>query len=237
VIATTVGVQLGQAFVIEGDASHRLPQGIGEAFFATPKAHPATTAIVRGDEDVALLPLFVGAQSLSATSDANAVPLLTSSSDSIALESIGALQNSGGELDATDAKATGPFYVAMAHQLRQTPKESANPAARAIVIGATNLAWSRSWQDPALLGTRLFMENALAWLAERPSLVSVPAAAPKAAGVSLTEASLSELWRYVLLYMPGAAALCGVFVMLRRRSKSPAPSTTRKADAAGGVKS
>ena len=37
-------------------------------------------------------------------------------------------------------------------------------------------------------------------------------------GLSLSEESLGEVMRYVLLYMPGAAGLLGAFVLLRRRS-------------------
>ncbi len=38
-------------------------------------------------------------------------------------------------------------------------------------------------------------------------------------GLALTEESLSEVLRYVLVYMPLSAAALGAFVMLRRRGK------------------
>ncbi|HEX3855345.1 MAG TPA: hypothetical protein VHW01_30490, partial [Polyangiaceae bacterium] len=52
----------------------------------------------------------------------------------------------------------------------------------------------------------------------RPTLVSVPEKTAHEVGLSLSEGSLSEVLRYVLIYMPGCAAALGVFVMLRRRS-------------------
>jgi len=86
-----------------------------------------------------------------------------------------------------------------------------------VVIGTANLVWSQVWRDPALNGNRLFVESALSWLATRPAIVSVPEKPAHDIGLSLTEESLSEVWRYVLLYMPGSAALLGIVVMYRRR--------------------
>ena len=37
-------------------------------------------------------------------------------------------------------------------------------------------------------------------------------------GLSLSEGTLGEVLRYVLIYMPGCAAALGAFVLLRRRS-------------------
>jgi hypothetical protein len=87
-----------------------------------------------------------------------------------------------------------------------------------VLVGAVNLVWGRNYHDPALYGDRLFTENALSWLSSRPAIVSVPEKAEHDVGLSLTEESLGEVLRYVLIYMPGAAALLGVFVLLRRRA-------------------
>jgi len=49
-------------------------------------------------------------------------------------------------------------------------------------------------------------------------MISVPEKPEREVGLSLSEESLGELMRYVLLYMPGAAGLLGGFVLLRRRN-------------------
>ena len=63
-------------------------------------------------------------------------------------------------------------------------------------------------------------------------MLSVPEKPEREVGLSLSEESLGEVLRYVLLYMPGAAGLLGAFVLLRRRNverqsrreKTPPPS-------------
>ena len=89
---------------------------------------------------------------------------------------------------------------------------------RVVLAGAANLVWGRNYSDSSLYGDRLFSENALSWLSSRPALVSVPEKAEHDVGLSLSESTLSEVQRYVLIYMPGCAAALGVFVLLRRRS-------------------
>jgi hypothetical protein len=112
----------------------------------------------------------------------------------------------------------GPFDVALAAELGKRGQTNAERGSRLVVVGTSNLAWTRNWQDPAALGNRLFVESAVSWLAARPLLVSVPDKATHEVGLALTEDSLSEVMRYVLLYLPGSAAALGLLVMLRRRS-------------------
>jgi hypothetical protein len=87
-----------------------------------------------------------------------------------------------------------------------------------VLIGSAVVAQNRSFRDPALYGDRLFVENAIAWLSARPVLVSVPEKSAEEIGLALSEESLGEVLRYVLIYMPATAALLGLFVILRRRS-------------------
>jgi hypothetical protein len=67
------------------------------------------------------------------------------------------------------------------------------------------------------MGNRVFIESALAWLAAKPAIVSVPEKPSHPAGLSLTEESLREVLRYVLVYMPGSALLLGGLILVRRR--------------------
>ncbi len=229
-----VGVTVTPQFVIEEDPSSRLPRGVGEAFFAEPKTHPITRGLARGEDQVQARPLVVATQPLGTTDDSNAQPLLESSPSSFAVRDLRPLEEAGGAFEKRPNDDTGPFYLAVANQLApttlgdETAKESAPtsgtsdehpPArgARAVVVGTSNVAWAQNWADPTLFGTRLFAENAIAWLTDRPALVSVPEKAAQPAGLALTEASLGEVRRYVLVYMPLTAALAGLLILLRRR--------------------
>lgn len=213
--ARVAGIELDPAFVLESDPARRLPQGIGEAFFAEPKVHAITRGLAVTEERVELRPLLVAAQPLGVTPDSLALPLLESSAQAFAVDDLRPLEAAGGALP-TLGRRSGPFPLAYAAELRSENGASGR-GARVVVVGSANVVWSRNWRDPALFGTRLFTENALAWLADRPALVSVPERPRIAAGLSLTEDSLGEVQRYVLLYMPLTAALAGVFLLLRRR--------------------
>jgi hypothetical protein len=88
----------------------------------------------------------------------------------------------------------------------------------------------QNWQQPAPVhGAAFLVENAISWLTARPAILDVPAKPAVAAGLRISDESKDELQRYVLIYMPLAAALLGVAVGLRRRSTegrappSPAP--------------
>jgi hypothetical protein len=70
------------------------------------------------------------------------------------------------------------------------------------------------------VGNRLFVENAVSWLVDRPALVSVPKRRSFPAGLNVTEESLSDVLLYVMVYMPLTAALMAAFVLVRRR-KAP----------------
>jgi hypothetical protein len=82
-----------------------------------------------------------------------------------------------------------------------------------------------------LLGARLLVENALAWVAARPAIVSVPQKPARTVGLSLTQESLGEILRYVLVYMPSTAALGGFVLLFRRRVRE----TRSRRDGAGGT--
>ena len=88
-----------------------------------------------------------------------------------------------------------------------------------VIAGAGNPPHNRSFRDPALLGDRLLVENALSWVTAQASADQRPEKAAQDVGLSLTEESLSEVLRYVLIYLPAVSALLGVLVMLERRKR------------------
>ena len=59
----------------------------------------------------------------------------------------------------------------------------------------------------------------MSWASSRPALVSVPKKSAQEVGLALTEDSLSEVLRYVLVYMPVVSALLGILVLFERRQR------------------
>src|SRR5690606_26785907 len=197
-VAAAAGITLGENFVIERDPELRLPNGFGEAFLAAPEPHPVTEGLMRAQTKIDFRVLVVGAQSLGTTQESSAKPLLLSSRRSFALTDLSAVQKGEQRLEPRTDSESGAYVMALAAELgRQADKTKGGTAGgRLLVSGAVNPAWSRNWRDPTLVGNRLFIENAVAWLMARPALVSIPKRRSFPAGLSLTEESLSD----VLLY-------------------------------------
>jgi hypothetical protein len=226
------GVTLGRDVVFEQDEAERLPRGSGELFFAKLRPHPITRGVLHEDDKLSSRVLVVQARSLEATGGATL--LLESSAQALALKNLRGLDGAA-RVNGDGGESAGPksFGLAAARELPGAPGSKAAHV-RLFVSGASNLAWNRNFQDPSLYGNRRLIENAISWAAARPSMISVPEKPEREVGLSLSEESLGEVMRYVLLYMPGAAGLLGAFVLLRRRnlerqsrrSKAAPPSGT-----------
>ncbi len=216
-VARAGGVEFGEDFLIEAEERLRLPQGLGETFLATPREHRITQGFLLGDK-VRYRVLLSAAQSLRAGSPAGAQVLLESSPRSFSLKDVRPFVEGGRVPEKGAADPAGPFPVAMVAELPKPAGSSAQHGPRLLVVGSANVSWSRVFREPALLGTRLFLESGLAWLVARQAIVSVPEKPLQDVGLSLTEESLSDVRLYVLLYMPLAAALIGGATLYRRRS-------------------
>jgi hypothetical protein len=206
------GIALGRDVVLEQDDAQRLPSGSGELFFSKLRPHAVTRGVLHEDDKLSSRVLVVQSRSLEATGGASV--LLESSERAVSVKDVDSLT-------APERRAGLParsWGLAAARELPRAPGSKDQRGARLFVSGASNLAWNRNFQDPSLYGNRRLLENAISWLVSRPSMISVPEKNAREVGLSLSEESLSEVLRYVLLFMPGSAALIGVFVMLRRRS-------------------
>jgi hypothetical protein len=209
-VLSLADVELGRHFVIETDDAARLPRGLGEVFFAVPKPHAVTQGLLKGGAKLELRVLLSGAQNLRLTS-AEPKPILASSEQALALSDVAALTD--GRLDQDSPRGLQILGAA-----RELPKPNgAEHAPRLVVVGAGNPAHNRSFRDSGLYGDRILIENSVSWLAARPALISVPEKPAHEVGLSLSEESLVEVLRYVLIYMPGSAALVGLAIVLRRR--------------------
>ncbi len=215
-LAALGGIEFGTDFVVERDGALRLPQGLGETYFATPLPHAVTRGLM-DDQTAKMRPELTASQSLHATKDGEAQILLTTSKDAFSVKDIRPFVDEGEAVQKSNGDASGPFAVAMASERPLPPGSKDKHGARMVVVGSANVAFCRSWRDATLIGDRVFVESALSWLAAKPAIVSVPEKPSHPAGLSLTEDSLSEVLRYVLLYMPGSALALGLLILVRRR--------------------
>jgi gliding motility-associatede transport system auxiliary component len=222
------GLRFEPGLVFEQDPKFSVPVGLGgEAFFATPKPHALTQGLLRGLEPryVVLLELAQGI----AGRDGAGQPLLGTSERAFLTQSARALTRAGVRVADLERDAQGPFDVAMAAEAARDGGGDAAPA-RLVLLGSASVLWTRSFEDPALTGTRRFVESALSWLVTRPALVSLPPKPTRPVGLRLTEESLSQVARYVLVYMPLTALLIGGLSLYRRRHRpaSAAPAGQRE---------
>jgi len=206
-LSARFGVGLPRGFVLERDASARLPQGIGEAFLAEVIPHPVTSGLSSTEMRLDRRAVIVAAQPLELLGSSSAVPLLTASPSAVVLDRLG---SEGGGSAPSDAKR--PLVAAAARVSMPAGHET-----RAVIVGTSSPLDSASFRDPALLGSRTFAERALGWVAARQDSLAVPQREALPAGLALTEESMQDVLSYVLLYMPMTAFLVGVWVLWRRR--------------------
>lgn len=235
------GIEFGGGVILEKSPERRMPDGMGETFFALPADHPVTAGLFRRGRPE-LQALVTLAQPLVAI-DGRAVPATLLQSSELAQTPLN-LRSSMEEGDSqreppSDGK---PKIVAMASEIHSALQGSAEKTARRqsrdsvtagkstrrakqeetptrMVVAPASIAFARNWRDPTLMGTRRFFEGALSWLSARPMLVDVPNKKGHAIGLALTDAGLTEVRRYVLMYMPGCAAALAALVLLRRRGR------------------
>jgi len=217
-VAQLLGVDFGQDFILETDAALRLPRGAGEVFFATPEAHEVTRGLEREGVKIDSRVLVSGAQSLRISGNSPAKSLLASSPQALSVRDLTSLLDPNRKDEPLERVNRSSFTLAVAAELPKPAGSTAKYGPRVVIAGAANLVWGRNYNDSSLYGDRLFSENALSWLSARPTLVSVPEKTEHDVGLSLSEGTLAEVLRYVLIYMPGCAAALGIFVLLRRRS-------------------
>jgi hypothetical protein len=214
-LTQAAGIGLDEAFVFELDPARKLPGGFGEQFLAEPKMHEITQGLV-GEKNRDLKILMTAARPLSVVGGAApAAELLSTSDQAFGMTDFFGWAERGGAPEKRSGDREGPFPVALAAEL---PNKAAGAAhgPRMVVVGTASLALGQNWQERVLRGGAIFTESALSWLSAEPPLVDIPDK-PAVAGARLNEASLGEVLRYAVFYMPGAVVLLGIAVYLRRR--------------------
>jgi hypothetical protein len=213
-LSRAAGIELEEAFVFEIDPAKKLPGGFGEQFLAEPKPHAITQGLI-GEKNRDLKILMTAARPLSiAFGAAPAAELLGTSDQAFGMTDFFGWAERGGAPEKRSDDKGGPLVLAMAAELPNKGSGAHGP--RMVVVGASNLALGQNWQERVLRGGAIFTESALSWLAAEPPIVDIPDK-PAVTGARLNEASLGEVLRYVVFYMPGAVLLLGLAVYLRRR--------------------
>lgn len=203
------GIEESAQLLLERDPEFRLPEGVGETFFAQVKTHPITQGLSSSAARLDARMIVTAAQALKRLPGSSAQVLLESSPEAFQLADLSRVA------EEFDQESSGPHALAMAFERRL----ESGDRQRAVVMGSSRPLTNAAFGDTILHGNRVFSESAIAWVLARRGLVQVPERSVMSAGLNLSEDSLGALLRYVLLYMPLAAASAGAFVLLRRRRR------------------
>jgi hypothetical protein len=204
------GIALVDGLLIEEEATRRTSNGEGAELLTDVLDHPATAGLVGGHVRLSLARPLVARLASDGT---RPVELLVTSPSAHPMAGLG--RSRGDELAP---QSTGPYVVAWASE--RVSHKGATPS-RAVVIGTASVFANASWSGPSShRGAPLFVEGALSWVASRPRIVDVPDRPPAKTDLDLTQASVDEVRRYVLFYMPAAAVLFGIAVHRARRGKA-----------------
>ena len=137
--------------------------------------------------------------------------------------------------EKTPRDLPGPLFVGMASE-RPKLNAKAPHGPRAVVVGTASILQPLNWAEPpADRGAAFFVESAVSWLSARPIVLDIPDRPPALGAIRISDDARTDIWRYVLLYVPGSAALLGIAVALRRKStegrawRSVAPDGSRDA--------
>lgn len=235
------GIALDEDLVLERDAELSFPQGGGMRFIAGAEPHPVTTGLVKSDgrREVprVVLQLARSMHPVSESGSATATPLLTTSKESFGLTNVSGAAEWKEPPAMHPGDLAGPLTVAMASE-RPKLAPSAPHGPRVVVLGSASPLTRANFAEPLpARGAALLVESAISWLAAKPQVLDVPERAAVPAGIRITAESRSEIQRYVLVFMPGAALLCGLGVWFLRRASEGKPRRKDEGSAAAASKS
>lgn len=212
------GVRLANDFVFERDPKLRSSQGFGETFTPRLSPHPITDGLLKA-EDSGLAVIVTMASSLARVPETPVAPspLLTTSDQAFGMTDFFTWAKSPSPPSPSPSDTKGPLMLAVAAELPKPPGSSAPHGPRVVVVGSAGVIVGANWTIDELRGTAIFVESAITWLAARPAMLDIPQKPAVMTGLRVSEESISEIFRYVVVYMPLAAALLGAAVFLRRR--------------------
>lgn len=220
-VLALAGIEVTREVVLETQSELILPLGIGgDVFLATPKSHEITRLFAQTGQ-VQHRVLVQLPQSFTIGGSSVAAAVLTSSERSRGVPDPGRLMDPNALQEVLAAGTSDEHIVAVAAQLTSptnaSPEKSAE-ASRLVVVGSLAPFVDTTLREAGHYGSRLFVDSMIGWLAGEAALVDIPEKPAHEATLRLTEDSLGEVSRYVLLYMPGTALLVAAIILLKRRA-------------------
>lgn len=218
------GVAFEDALVLEVADGRVYPEPgqkwAGMLFAAEPRVHSLTAALTQGSRQPPQI-LVHFARPLRAVSGDGApspAPLVTTSAQAYGITRIKGAATWDSTPSRSPSDLPGPLTLAYASERPKVDAKAAH-GPRLVAIGTGSAFIEENWKLPgAQRGMVMLVDSAIAWLAAKPQVLDVPDKADSAAGVRISEESRSEVFRYVLGYMPLAAIALALGVYFRRRS-------------------
>jgi hypothetical protein len=222
-VLAAAGIDASRQIVLETRSELVLPLGIGgDVFLATPKSHELTRLFAHSAE-VQHRVLMQMPQSFRIETSSVASAVLVSSERSRAVTDPGRLLDPTIVQAVLSAGTPGEHILAVAAQLASPSQEGGS---RLVVVGSLAPFVDTSLREAGHYGSRLFVDSVMGWLAGGPALIDIPEKPAHEATLNLTEDSLTEVNRYVLLYMPGTAVLVALIILLKRRATEKSSRNT-----------
>jgi hypothetical protein len=192
------------------DPSRRLPfYDLSAVYLEDFPAH----ALTNGLEGFAVL--FTVARSLAADGD-SASPLVQTSDEGWGETDLGMLLR-GEPVALDDADSPGPAVVGVAVEADAVAAESDDedtPQYRLVVFGDSDFLTDL---DISNAGNAVLAANTFNWLTAREDLVGIPPRDVEQVSLYLSQQQMRNLLLLVLVAMPGAAIIAGIFIWRRRR--------------------
>lgn len=192
------------------DPSRRLPfYDLSAVYLEDFPAH----ALTNGLEGFAVL--FTVARSLAADGD-HATALVQTSDDGWGETNLAMLLR-GDPVALDDADSPGPAVVGVAVEAEAVAAESNEedtPQYRLVVFGDSDFLTDL---DISNAGNSVLAANTFNWLTAREDLVGIPPRDVEQVSLFLSQKQMRNLLLLVLVAMPGAAILAGIFIWRRRR--------------------
>jgi len=230
-VAALFGIGIANDYVFEQDDAYRLPRGTGEIFFPDIQPHATTEGLILAAKAGLKIVLMRSRSFQAVPAPVQPTTILSTSPSAFGMVDFFRWVEQGGDPRKSDRDRSGPLAVGMAAELPKPPDSKEAHGPRLVVLGTANPCFGQNWRDMAFRGNAVLVGNIISWVAARPPILDVPPKPTIAASLRITEESLSEVARYVLLFMPGAAILMALAVWLRRRStEKPAGKSPRRDD-------
>ncbi|NUQ76761.1 MAG: GldG family protein [Polyangiaceae bacterium] len=228
-LLSLAGLRLNRDYIFERDTRRRSSQGFGETFMPVLRPHAITGGLIQAEES-GLAVVMTMASSLEVLSNASAAPapLLMTSDQAFGMRDFFTWAKAPSPPAPTDTDNKGPLLLAAATELPKPAGSSAPNGPRLVVVGSAGVIVGANWSIDELRGTAIFVESAITWLTARPAMLDIPQKPSVMTGLRVSEESVAEIFRYVVVYMPLAALLLGTAVYLRRRGTERRVETNTK---------